>query len=337
MHTSEGNMSTPYRNSFDVVRHIAALMVLVSHQFALSGLEEPSFLSLGPYGLLGVAIFFVISGYLVAESCLRSENFASYMEKRIRRIFPALIVCCFLLVFTVVPFFTPADLWTYFTSSSTYTTFINGTLLLGLRPKDIFTDFIYPTTINGSLWTLPYEFFFYIIIGTLIISMKDYKAPLIVFFISAIIAAYTQKNPIYYHFYTIRFDQNFKFLMIFSFGSLLAFTEQTWNKTNIKVFLSTVSILVLITQYKRAEFFILGNLAISFLVIAYAVSFKDHIIKHRFDISYGVYIYAFPVQQIVINKLPMPFLYSLLVTCIITSMLALLSWFFVEKRFLNRG
>ncbi len=336
MHTLEGHMSTPYSNSFDVIRHIAAFMVLISHQFALSGLKEPSFLSLGSYGSFGVAIFFVISGYLIAKSCLRSENFASYMEKRIRRIFPALIICCFLLVFTVVPFFAPVDFWTYLTSSSTYTTFVNGSLLLGVRPKDIFSDFFYPTIINGSLWTLPYEFFFYIIIGAFIISIKNYTAPLIVFSVSVIIAIYVQKNPIDYHFYAIRLDRSFKLLMIFSFGSLLAFTEQTWNKINIKVFLSAICVLVLLTQYKRAEFFIIGNIAISFLIIAYAVSFKDHIIKHRFDISYGVYIYAFPVQQIVINKLPMPFFVSLLVTCIITSMLALLSWFLIEKRFLKR-
>lgn len=330
-------MTAPYSNSFDIIRHVAAYMVLISHQFALSGLKEPPFLSLGSYGSLGVAIFFVISGYLIAKSCLRSENFASYMEKRIRRIFPALIVCCFLLVFTVIPFFSPLDLWNYFTSSSTYTTFINGSLLLGVRPRGIFTDFFYPNIINGSLWTLPYEFFFYIIIGAFIVSIKNYRAPLIVLFASIIIALYMQKNPTGYHFYTIRFDRAFKLLMIFSFGSFLAFTEQAWNKVNIKVFLSIVCVLVLITQYKRAEFFIIGNLAVGFLIIAYALSFKDHLIKHRFDISYGVYIYAFPVQQIVINKLPMPFFISLIVTCIITTILAILSWFLIEKRFLNRS
>ncbi|OZY87677.1 hypothetical protein CBP51_12150 [Cellvibrio mixtus] len=332
-------MNTAHNNSFDIIRHIAAFMVLFSHHYALSGMKEPTFFSLGSYGSLGVTIFFVISGYLITKSCIRSDNFVSYMEKRIRRIFPALFVCCFLMVFIVIPFFTPSDLWAYFTSSSTYSMFSNGVLLLGVKPKDIFTDFIYPVTINGSLWTLPYEFLFYILVGAFIVSIKNYKAALIVFFISLILAIYIHVNhtPSGFQLYSIRLDRVFKLLMLFSFGSLLAFTENSWNSHKTKIFLSVVCILLVLCQYKRGDFFIFGNIALCFLIIAYAVSFKDHVIKHRFDISYGVYIYAFPVQQIVINKMQLPFYYSVVITVAITSVLAALSWVYVERRFLKRG
>lgn len=332
-------MNTVHSNSFDIIRHVAAFMVLFSHQYALSGMKEPMFFSLGSYGSLGVTIFFVISGYLITKSCIRSDNFVSYMEKRIRRIFPALFVCCFLMVFIVIPFFTPSDFWTYFTSGGTYSMFGNGVLLLGVKPKDIFTDFIYPVAINGSLWTLPYEFIFYIFVGAFIVSIRNYKAPLIIFFISLILAIYIHVNHTSSGFqpYSLRLDRVFKLLMVFSFGSLLAFTENSWNSHKTKILLSVVCILVVLCQYKRGDFFIFGNIALCFLIIAYSVSFKDHVIKHRFDISYGVYIYAFPVQQIVINKMNLSFYSSLIVVTIITCLLASLSWQYVERGFLKRG
>lgn len=325
-------------NSFDLVRHIAAFMVLISHHYALRGEKEPTFFSFGSYGSVAVTIFFVISGYLVSKSCLNSISFVSFMEKRIRRIFPALVVCCFIMVFFVIPFFTNLDLWSYFTSGNTYVMFGNGILLLGVKPNNIFTDFIYPHSINGSLWTLPYEFFFYILIGGVIVSIKNYRAPLLIFFLSFVISIYVHRNfsPSDFQIYSIRLDRVFKLLFVFSLGSLLAHTEKSWNNRQVKFFLTAVSVIVIFCQYTRGDFFIIGNIALSFLIIVIAMSFKDPLIRNRFDISYGIYIYAFPVQQIIINKVPMPFLWSLLLTCMVTVLFATASWVLVERRFLKR-
>ena len=58
------------QNNFDLVRVLAALFVLISHQHALNGLPEPTFLNVHTIGGLGVLIFFSISGFLVAQSCM---------------------------------------------------------------------------------------------------------------------------------------------------------------------------------------------------------------------------------------------------------------------------
>ena len=84
-------------NFFDVIRLVASFLVLYSHQFPLSGLAEPSFLGFTSFGGLAVIIFFGVSGYLVAQSGIRSGDFLIFMTKRIKRIFPALIFCGFVI------------------------------------------------------------------------------------------------------------------------------------------------------------------------------------------------------------------------------------------------
>src|ERR1700754_1708381 len=75
--------------SFDLMRLIAALLVVVSHTFPLSGAPALRIMGVEDLGALGVSIFFVISGYLVSASYLRDPK--TYLAKRLLRIEPALI------------------------------------------------------------------------------------------------------------------------------------------------------------------------------------------------------------------------------------------------------
>jgi len=73
------------------------------------------------------------------------------------------------------------------------------------------------------------------------------------------------------------------------------------------------------------------------ITIFIGVTFSDALIKGRFDYSYGIYIYAFPVQQLCINTLNIGFYTSMILSAVVTIALASLSWHFVEKRFLFRS
>jgi peptidoglycan/LPS O-acetylase OafA/YrhL len=88
-------------NSFDVIRHVCALLVLFSHHFVLSGREEPFVPGFNSLGGIAVAGFFTISGYLVAGSFLHTSTMSAYFLKRAARIYPALAVCAVLMVFAV--------------------------------------------------------------------------------------------------------------------------------------------------------------------------------------------------------------------------------------------
>lgn len=84
-------------------------------------------------------------------------------------------------------------------------------------------------------------------------------------------------------------------------GALMALTESSWNNRNAKEFLFISGIVLLYVLKGSYKLRVLGNLIIPTLVIIIGVSLTDKLIYSRFDYSYGVYVYALPVQQIVIN------------------------------------
>lgn len=73
------------------------------------------------------------------------------------------------------------------------------------------------------------------------------------------------------------------------------------------------------------------------IIITLGLSFHDPLIKGRFDISFGVYIYAFPIQQIMINYIHGHFLLTIAISVLLTTSFATLSWIVVEKRFLLKN
>jgi peptidoglycan/LPS O-acetylase OafA/YrhL len=90
-------------NNLNFLRLIAAGLVLYGHSAILLGHPEPLFLSWMPLGPLGVAIFFVISGYLVTQSWQQDPNLQRFFIRRCFRIFPGLIVCVLLCIFVLGP------------------------------------------------------------------------------------------------------------------------------------------------------------------------------------------------------------------------------------------
>ena len=80
---------------------------------------------------------------------------------------------------------------------------------------------------------------------------------------------------------------------------------------------------------------IAATMAICILIIGLALSLRDKWINGRVDLSYGIYIYAFPTQQIVINLISTQFWLSLAITLLLTLIMAYLSYRFIEKPCLN--
>jgi peptidoglycan/LPS O-acetylase OafA/YrhL len=147
-------------NNFDAIRLAMALLVVWSHSFAIHlGDEKMEWISLllnGAYnaGNLAVMAFFIISGFLITQSFERSRTLRSYMEKRVRRIYPGYLVATSITAFIIAPLF-GAQL------PNVAKTIGLNLLLRNELPNAFFSNPL-PLATNGSLWSIPFEFWCYI-------------------------------------------------------------------------------------------------------------------------------------------------------------------------------
>lgn len=328
------------KNNFTLLRLLAALSVLYGHSFALSmgvkGVEDPVSLRLIAYWgeslpSLAVDLFFVTSGFLVTASYCQRNDFYAFTEARLLRIFPGLIVAVLLCVFVVGPISTTASLSDYFASPSTFSYVKhNVSLLNGIQfdLPSVFTSNPYPGSVNGSLWTLPIEFWMYIFVAILggFAILQDRR-----FFnlaLLCVVLVYSQSAGGVFIFKEPRLAQ---LGLLFAIGGFFYI-----NKQSIPLNFTVLILLALATYMLRTTevFIVLKCVLFSYFVLIIALHPKCRLpaIDHYGDISYGIYIYAFPVQQLLaqfvlhISPLKMLFLSTL-----ITLPLALLSWHFVEK------
>src|SRR6476660_364780 len=159
------------RNNFDAIRLTMALAVVWSHSFALfygSEKTEPtSILLSGAYnaGNLGVMVFFVISGFLVTKSLFSSDSLLQFIMRRIRRVYPGYLVATSICAFVIIPIY--AHLMNMTVGEVFKTLGANLFLRNYFPPSNAFTANPTPNVVNGSLWSIPFEFWCYIGIAAL--------------------------------------------------------------------------------------------------------------------------------------------------------------------------
>lgn len=329
-------------NNFDFIRLVAALLVIEGHSFALSdiNLVEPfSRLVKSTYsGEIAVDIFFLISGYLITKSYLSSNNLFKYILNRVLRIAPGLIVCCLLTVFFIIPlvFYLMETLPNnYFHQISTYR-YLYNILLYPIQftiDGISFSKGVFGNAINGSLWTLSYEFTCYIIIAILGITRLLKKEAVIMIFTMSYIISICQ-FPSNFIVLPYQIAQHLSFFMsLFFCGSIYYFFEEHIKYSISFVLFSFIALIYfsILGKYFNLAFVIFG----SYIVFGFAFKINigvRNIAKHC-DLSYGVYIYGFLVQQIIVycwGGAMSPYL-NMFITYPIVLILAYYSWQLVEK------
>lgn len=326
-------------NSLDLLRLIAAVLVLYSHQFALLGSTDPSFFGWTTFGGAGVTIFFFLSGMLVWSSWDRDSDSRRFFHRRALRIFPALWVAVVITVFLFGPFASTWQLTDYFESTQTWRYFTTAVLVNQHSLPGVFTDNPYPTVVNGSLWTLPVEFLCYVsvaVIGSLRFLGKTESIVATVF--CAVIGA--TFAPL---FVGARFSTHFEMVAVFWFGALYGHCMQPkW-----KVSQNTLLTLLLLVG-ALFGFAILGSrglerasmVASAAVMVHFArkVSIGAKLTNTLGDISYGLYIYAFPVQQTLVhigNRRDWDWSTYFSLSVLSTGVLAYVSWNLVERRVMH--
>lgn len=321
-------------NNYQILRFLAAVMVIYSHAYPLAGKPHrmellKTWVRFTHSGEVGLAIFFAISGFLVTASYLNRGSFGYYLKCRALRILPGLLVCLLLTALALGPVVSTLPLRTYFADADTYR-YITGNLSL------IKTVFMLPGVyehlplagaVNGSLYTLPAEFRLYIFVGLfglmgLLVNRRLYLPWMLALTAVALFAP--ADWALYFN------KRGFTSLFLcFAFGSVLRVYMH-------RVPLSTALLLACIAvaaAFRQTPAFP----TLFYLAILYAVFWVAYVPNLRWfnrigDYSYGLYIYAFPIEQGL--RLYYPDIEPLLlagVAFLLTLLFAVPSWHLVEK------
>jgi peptidoglycan/LPS O-acetylase OafA/YrhL len=307
---------------------------MYSHHFVMLGRPEPGVSQWNTYGFIAVAVFFSISGYLMVGAVDRSENFLQFMRRRARRLLPAMVVCAFLMTYVLGACYTKEPLLEYLTSKWALKNWAQWSVFHAQAMPGVFASFIFPNAINGSVWTLPIEISCYVIIGAAIMVWQRPLQVVATLFTGAVLGTmWITHTGTGFSFYGIPLNFFFMFNVCFMGGALMALTEATWQP--MRWHLVGVALLSIWLLRGTAEMNVFGMMGATMLVIVIATLLKDRLIAGRFDISYGIYIYAFPIQQLVVNQLTQRFWPSLLLSVALTCVAGWLSYRFVERPFLR--
>lgn len=320
-------------NSLDLLRLLAATMVLYSHLYALLGLTEPSFMGWNTFGGAGVTIFFFLSGFLVWTSWERDPNVARFFFRRSLRIFPGLWAVCLLSVFVLGPWYSTIPVSDYFESAVTWKYLANAILVTAYPLPGLFPDNAMPFVVNGSLWTLPLEFFCYItvaIVGVGAIILRGSKEILLAFCVlAAVLAAHYGVRVT-----GVRYAPYLEVIAMFWWGVYYARCVQVAPKSYEFLFVMAALLGFALLGDRGPERAAMLAFAVGMVHMARKVSIGSKLTDRLGDLSYGVYIFAFPVQQLVAvwgRAANWAFSTCLGISLLLTMGLAFLSWHGIER------
>ena len=319
-------------NNFNAIRLIAATLVMVDHGHKFQGRDEPFFQLTGfPLGISCVLAFFAVSGFLVTQS-LDRRSILDFVMARALRIFPGLAVCCTLTALGLAAL-SSLPLGDYLTDPRTLRFIFGDSTLTSMQYNlpGVFTGNRDPYA-NGSLWTLPYEIFCYGAFGLALAGTR--RAGRMRRLVLVLIGAACAAVFISYPFLPENFVPNpvlcgAQLGAAYLVGATAASIDQRFDRMHVAAALA----LMVITRNTGLE--PLGH-SVGIGVGALWLARGTNPILRRLsalpDYSYGIYIYAFPVQQVISHFAPdLPPIPAISAAFVVTVGLAATSWTFVEK------
>lgn len=323
-------------NYFDHMRLVAAFAVLVSHSIPITGTPETSvFHPLVELGYYAVAVFFFLSGYLITRSWLSCRSVPQFVVARFFRIYPGLWLALALTLLVLGPVTTTHQLPDYFTAHATITYAVwNGTLLkTRFALPGVFLDVPFPKIVNGSLWTLPFEMWCYVAVAVVgVIGLLERKR------YALLIAALMQTVFILKSLELVSIEHDLLSRGVdvgaqFATGCAVCMCRKHLA-LRIDAMLGML-VLVIATQSLAPQFrHIVLHLSVPYLTLCLGFLFAGDQIRLPLshDVSYGMYIYAFPIQQLGMFLFPSMFWWqNVLFATPLTVLCALASWKLVEK------
>jgi peptidoglycan/LPS O-acetylase OafA/YrhL len=346
------------RNQLDLLRLLAPLLVIFSHYYALRDGDN----SAEPYqrvsgycnfGKVGVYTLFFISGLLAARSFIGRPNPIAYLWGRVRRVFPALWVCVALSVLVAGPLLTNLSLRDYFASHETWQFAGNAVLLPNHYDlPGVFARYTHGdprAAMNGSLWSVPCGMLMFLAVAVLgtprLLGRKTVVGLLTAALFVAWLAyqyGYVAATPgtlLYRHRIWVEFLPHLGF---FFFAGVLVYLCRDQLVPDARVMLAALAAIVATWQVAwpgnrvgYAVFTLCWPLVIASLAFARVpVAGRGLRSVNRFgDLSYGAYLYGYPVQQLLMARAPgLSAGMHTLAACAGALLLAAGSWWVIERR-----
>ncbi|SMG46615.1 acyltransferase family protein [Paenibacillus aquistagni] len=341
---SLGDLAIGRNNNFDVIRFIAATMVLYYHAFPLgegNGQQGEILyaLSNGQWnsGGLAVATFFIVSGFLITQSYENSKSIITFAKSRVLRIFPGLLIALLLSTFVLGPIVTSLPLKEYFVHPQTYQ-YLRAFFLFPMEwfLPGVFETNVYQGAVNGSLWTIPFEVICYIVVAILgAMGMLRFKKMILLISFVNLFYYFFQKtiSPSGSgHLWGLEISTLSELFVYFSFG-MLFYIYRSYIPLNKHLAMLSIFMLFISLQYGGVKelFILFGTYLIFYFAFSPAVKLNGF---SKFgDFSYGLYIYAFPIQQLVTHCYggSMDAILNFVISFSITILISILSWHLVEK------
>ncbi|ALE92650.1 hypothetical protein AOC05_10595 [Arthrobacter alpinus] len=321
----------------NALRLALALLVIISHSAALGGYSPEILVSGETLGRWAVFGFFGLSGFLITRSRLSGRPVSDYYAARVLRIFPAFVVSLLLVAFVMAP------LSHFFGSSGTYSPvdaitffFRNLALYPPVAGQSSIADTLssgvaVPDTWNGSLWTIWYEAACYMAIGVLVSLVARKYVGMVL--LAAFVALTGVRLLSAWEVVTLGHLTSGVLPLAIAFlaGALLHIYANRIRVNPMAVSAAVALVAVSISMNLASA---LVHLPFTFLLILLGQVLPLQRIGAKYDISYGVYIYAWPVQQCLALAFPhqsIPYWAFISATVGIVAVLAWLSCKFIEQ------
>jgi peptidoglycan/LPS O-acetylase OafA/YrhL len=337
----------PRQNNFDALRLIAAISVIFSHSFLIAeGTQnsEPLILLTGNQSILGLAgvfVFFAISGFLVTQSFEQTANPLHFLMKRALRIFPGLFIATLLSAFVLGPLVTNLPLGAYLGRPEPYQYVVGNTLLdqtVHELPGVSFVDNPVGLEINGSLWTLRSEFVMYVMVLAVgVLRLLTVRTAVLLLAFGMACLHFNMLDELEEWGWVFQLLSEWGWLVGFFAAGMALYKLRHTRILDGRVALFALAGLALSIPLR--QFILLFPVFGCYLALWLALSPRLPVIPAaRFgDLSYGLYIYGWPMEEAVawLSGGRAPWWQLFLIALPTASAIAFLSWHLVERPMLR--
>ena len=326
----------PDRNSFNLVRLVAALMVLVSHTVIIKAGTDTvdPLLGLTPFtlGQHAVNAFFFLSGLMLSQSVARRPDIGDYLWARFLRIFPGLFAFGLLLTFVAGPLLSGDSARDYFNDRHTwaYPFAVLVEFAKAVPPHHIFAQLPYPEEANTPLWTIKYEILAYVVLAAFSAAGWTRRPVALWGALGFALVLFTAQAAMESVGHTSHLYQLGRYGFCFALGMIAYHYRDRvplspgWLAASVLLVVATRG-----TALEHAAYVVLVAHAAMLAGARHYGALTR--LTQRHDISYGVYIYHWPVEQALLVELPGVGVAALLAAAVlITVPLAMASWRFIE-------